>query len=688
MQRLLIEGWRGINHSFAMVNQHQILALARCTNLQLHHRDMPFFMPHWNSKSNDAGFGEADASFIAGLQDMEDGQPDFSYRISAPIPAPSLSNVPTLTYVITEFGLDASSFSVSGAVLKDYTADRNLVVTPSRWSRDRILDYGFAEEGVRVIAHGVDRNVFKPLPEETRIQIRRDFGFKPDETVFLNVGAPIWNKGMDLLLEAYGYVHQKNPLTKLIIKDGSALYGLSIDSTMKDFYTRHPALATESLIGSIMVVSSNLSQLQLSQLYGMCDHYVSPYRAEGFNLPVLEAMACGLPVIVTSGGPTDDFCNGDAVSRIPSSFRRGPLGNHKNSCWLEPNVPALVELMGKAIESHPRQSELRKTACEHSGNFTWDRAVNPLLELYGIGESTNKTDLKNSSVKTVLNESNPTRTIHIYCDGGFGNRFNGLLAGLILAEVADIRPVVVWPRNNWCGAAFKDIFQNDFEIVERELATYVPEKDNYHFLMTENHLDMAVAYKSPLHFPTLSEVIAYLKSDNKAVYFHTPLIPSYLPLDDVLEKIKTLKIQTYILDEATNFIKVNELKDYSGLHIRKTDFGANSVDDNMFYQKIDSARGAKYFVCSDDEQVEAKFKALPNVSVYPKRAYVSKKIDGEWTDITLDHSGRAYPCNVERSAQSVIDAVVDWLILSQSNIITNSASTFLRSALLRKKSLD
>ena len=671
-----------------MVNQHQILALARCTNLQLHHRDMPFFMLHWNSKSNDAGFGEADATFIAGLQDMEDGQPDFSYRISAPIPAPSLSNVPTLTYVITEFGLDASSFSVSAPVLKDYTADRNLVVTPSRWSRDRILDYGFAEEGVRVIAHGVDRKVFKPLPPEMRSQIRKDFGFKPDETVFLNVGAPIWNKGMDLLLEAYGYVHQQNPQTKLIIKDGSALYGLSIDSTMKDFYTRHPSLATESLIGSIMVVSSNLSQLQLSQLYGMCDHYVSAYRAEGFNLPVLEAMACGVPVIVTSGGPTDDFCNGEAVSRIPSAFRRGPLGNHKDSCWLEPNVPALVELMVKAIESRPRQSELSKAAREHSGNFTWDSAENPLLELYGFSEILNKTELKNSSVIKVLNKPNSIRTIHIYCDGGFGNRFNGLLAGLILAEVADIRPVVVWPRNNWCGAAFKEIFENDFEIIERELTTYVPEKDDYQFLMTENHLDMAVGYKSPLHFPTLSEVITYLQSDTKDIYFHTPLIPPYLPLNNVLKQVKALKIQAYILDTASNFIKENKLKDYSGLHIRKTDFGSNAVDENMFYQMVDSAKGAKYFVCSDDEQVEAKFKALPNVSVYPKKAYVSKKTDGEWTDVTLDHSGRAYPCNVERSAQSVIDAVVDWLILSQSNIIANSASTFLLSALLRKQSLD
>lgn len=688
MQRLLIEGWRGINHSFAMVNQHQILALGRCSSLQLHHKDMPFFMPNWNAKSNDAGFSEADTNFITGLQDIRDGQPDFSYRISAPIPAPSLSDVPTLTHIVTEFGLDASSFSSSGAVLSDYTADRNLVVTPSRWSRDRLLDYGFPEEGVRVVAHGVDHNIFKPMPAGTRAQIRKEFGFKPDETVFLNVGAPIWNKGMDLLLEAYGYIHQKNPQTKLIIKDGSALYGLSMDSTLKDFYTRHPALATESLIASIMLVSSNLSQFQLSQLYGMCDHYVSPYRAEGFNLPVLEAMACGVPVIVTSGGPTDDFCNGQAVSRIPSAFRRGPLRSDRDSCWLEPNVPALVDLMFSAIESRSNQPELSQAASDQSTSYTWDRVALQLLELFGVGEQRDITEEKNVSVRGDLFSSETSRSFHIYCDGGFGNRFNGLISGLLLAEAAGIKPVVIWPRNNWCGAAFKDIFENDFEIIERELSTYVPEKNSYHFLMTEDHLGMAVQYKSPLNLSTLSEATSYLKSNNKDVYFHTPLIPSYLPLSLVLEKIKELKIQSYILNQARDFISANDLLDFCGLHIRKTDFGSNAVDDNMFYDVVNNSKGSKYFVCSDDEQVEARFKLLPNVFVYPKKSYVSKKIEGEWNDITLDHSGRAYPCNVERSTQSVIDAVVDWLILSESNIITSSASTFLRSALLRKQSLE
>ena len=48
------------------------------------------------------------------------------------------------------------------------------------------------------------------------------------------------------------------------------------------------------------------------------DVYVSPYKAEGFNLPVLESMALGVPVIVTSGGPTDDFTNSKFAKYVDS----------------------------------------------------------------------------------------------------------------------------------------------------------------------------------------------------------------------------------------------------------------------------------------------------------------------------------------------------------------------------------
>ena len=278
------------------------------------------------------------------------------------------------------------------------------------------------------------------------------------------------------------------------------------------------------------------------------------------------------------------------------------------------------------------------------------------------------------------------RSLHVYCDGGFGNRLNGLVSGLLFAGIAGLKPVIVWPCNNWCGARFDEIFENaDIQVIERELATYVPEKGSFHFFMTEDHLGMGVSNLSPLVVSTLPEVIQYLQSDGRDVFYHSPLIPSYLEAAWVSAQIRLLKIRAEIERRAIQFMEKAGLRDpFYGLQIRKTDFGAGGADDNALFDLVEKAADKRFFVCSDNKEVESRFRRLPNVAIYEKQAYVEKLVAGDWTALAADHSGRVYPCNVNRSAQSVIDAVVDLLVLSHSQVVKTSNSTFLNAALLLK----
>jgi glycosyltransferase involved in cell wall biosynthesis len=682
MKRLLIEGWRGVSHSFAMVNQHQILALHRLGIFDVFHHDMPFFMPNWSAKDNSAGFGDASAKLISELPDIAATDADFVFRICAPFGPITPTKARTLTFAVTEFGLAPSLFLSPQPPLADFTRGEDLVVTPSRWVRDRLLDYGYAEHGIRVLPHGVDTAVFHPLSEAVRQQSRVNIGFGADAVVFLNVGSPTWNKGVDVLVEAFARLLPEFPTARLILKDGSHLYGLSVASTLRNLSLKHPALVTDALAAAIAVVSSNMSQAELCQLYNVCDCYVSPYRAEGFNLPVLEALACGKPVIVTSGGSTDDFCHGAAVTRIASIFNRGPLGEFENACWLDPQLGALIDCMRQAAERSPHDASFATAAVEQAQKYTWDRAATTIADLFGVLG----TDLDRAGANSPLTTSTQqtSRTMHIYCDGGFGNRFNGLISGLILAKEAGLKPLVVWPRNNWCGAGFADLLTNDFDVVERELVTYVPEASNFQFFMTEDHLGMRVANKSPLELKSLEQAVAYLRSDKRDIYYHTPLIPSYLDSKVVLEQAQKIIFQPDIVRIAGSFIRENSLKTFYGIQIRKTDFGIGGADDKNLYDLVKSSSEKDFFVCSDDKDVEERFSALPNVCIYPKRAHVKKMVDGEWNDLTADFSGRTYPCNVNRSADSVIDALVDLLVLSHSEIVLTSASTFLQTAILLK----
>jgi hypothetical protein len=278
------------------------------------------------------------------------------------------------------------------------------------------------------------------------------------------------------------------------------------------------------------------------------------------------------------------------------------------------------------------------------------------------------------------------RNLHIYCDGGFGNRLNGLISGKLFAEAVGMQPVIVWPCNNWCGARFSDVFgENKLSVLERELISYIPDKDNFQFFMTEDHLGLGVPNFSPLAATSVAQTVEYLKNDSRDVFFHSPLIPSYFAASEVDACLRNVSFREGITQRANEFMENSGLGGlFYGLQIRKTDFGVNGANDDALFELVKKSVKDKFFVCSDNKDVEFRFKGLLNVRVYEKSAYVEKLVPGDWTALAADYSGRVYPCNVNRNAQSVIDAVVDLIVLSYSEIIKTSASTFLNAALLLK----
>jgi glycosyltransferase involved in cell wall biosynthesis len=291
----------------------------------------------------------------------------------------------TLTFGITELGFDSSSLFNPTQVLDEITADNNIVVTSTRWSRDRLIDFGFREDKVRVVSCGVDLATFCPLSVEEMAAQRKALQIPTDAVVFLNVGVPTWNKGIDLLLRTFAQVHRRFPNARLILKDARGLYGFPVDHVLKEVERDYPGLMTAATLAAISVIPNNLSQTQLRALYGVADWYVSPYRAEGFNLPVLEAQACGTPVITSSGGATDDFCSTSAVRKIASVFKRGVLSGSRESCWVEPDFHALETLMLQAASEGPLPAKglsiLRQSANENAKLYSWDRIAGNLIEL-------------------------------------------------------------------------------------------------------------------------------------------------------------------------------------------------------------------------------------------------------------------------------------------------------------------
>jgi glycosyltransferase involved in cell wall biosynthesis len=202
-----------------------------------------------------------------------------------------------------------------------------------------------------------------------------------DAFVFLSVGGMFWNKGLDLLLHAFARVAEREPRVRLFLKGADAIYP-SADIVRK-VVGDLPARARAAAAGRILYHGETYSAGRMADLLRAADVYVAPYRAEGFAMPVLEAAACGVPVICTAGGPTDEFVDASFARRIRSAPMQRNLSETVVGDVLEPDLEHLTELMGAAVRERDDAPRAGAAAAAHvARHFTWERVTDRLLEVF------------------------------------------------------------------------------------------------------------------------------------------------------------------------------------------------------------------------------------------------------------------------------------------------------------------
>lgn len=344
--KLRIEGWRGINHSFALVNQFQLLEMVKLPGLKLKHVDFPFHLNHWNNQRNAVGFYPRDEKILNSIPNKEFGQPDVNYRIAGPLDLrrdPKL-NCRQAVFAVSELGFVNDLFVPEGGNIAEFEAQGGVIITPSRWSRERLVDSGFQPETIKVISHAASPQYFFPMSRQQRFERRRDLGIAEHEVVLLNIGSAMWNKGFDVLVKAFAIVRQTRKDLRLIYKDQRHIYGFPGDKYLESILTESK-LWSDDVAQAVIPVPLNLTMDQMNALYTIADCYVAPYRAEGFCLPVCEAMTAGVPVIATAGGATDDFLFGSHHQKIESKTRlHVKIENELNASYCEPSLQHLVQM--------------------------------------------------------------------------------------------------------------------------------------------------------------------------------------------------------------------------------------------------------------------------------------------------------------------------------------------------------
>lgn len=286
-------------------------------------------------------------------ENQQDDDP--SVRIIATFPIPYreaiASSHPVLVFATIE--LMHPSLPAAKAQRAPHFPPHVGFLTPSSWSATGLAAWGVPRDQIYVVPHTVDTSVFTPFSEEDRATLRKELNFE-GKLVFLSVGSMTDNKNPKLLIEAFvEFVNadlENRLLNAVLILKGSGMYkGIGEEvQTLVDEIKKQGA--------QIVLTWSDVEVEGMVQMYAAADAYIAPYKYEGFNLPPLEAIACGTPAIVTSGGATDAYMHEDVGIRIPSLVEAGkhPQTGRPYYFHYPANASVIVEAMEQIAATRPR----------------------------------------------------------------------------------------------------------------------------------------------------------------------------------------------------------------------------------------------------------------------------------------------------------------------------------------------
>jgi glycosyltransferase involved in cell wall biosynthesis len=173
--------------------------------------------------------------------------------------------------------------------LDEECQEAKFILVGSSFVRDTFVDQGYDVDKIVVIPYGVDSKRFSPAPGPTGLRSRFSALF---------VGQIGQRKGISYLFQGYEQFRKSDSELKLV---GSFVPGSDVYDRFRHLYSHTP----------------NVPQVELPNIYRQSDVFVFPTLIEGMPLCVLEAMACGLPVIATSHGSGDIISDGEDGFIVP-----------------------------------------------------------------------------------------------------------------------------------------------------------------------------------------------------------------------------------------------------------------------------------------------------------------------------------------------------------------------------------
>ncbi|MCI0724723.1 MAG: glycosyltransferase family 4 protein [Acidobacteria bacterium] len=211
---------------------------------------------------------------------------------------------------------------------------------------------GVSPAKVSVIHCGVDSQ-FRPLePKDCAETVASELGITRPYILFVGNLKP--HKNVPTLLRAFALLRSRRNFDHRLVVVGEDAQGTP------ELKQEASHLGLDSAVSFLPHVPDRL----LPKVYGAADLLVVPSTMEGFGLPVVEAMACGTPVICSRAGSLPEVA-GDAAEYFEA-----------------PSVEELAESIGRVLASPERQMVMRQKGLERVRHFSWEKCAKQHIEVY------------------------------------------------------------------------------------------------------------------------------------------------------------------------------------------------------------------------------------------------------------------------------------------------------------------
>ena len=237
----------------------------------------------------------------------------------------------------------------------------NIILTVSEYSKREIINYfKLPETKVRVISEAA-RSIFKVLPPDAKMsEILATFGIKFGDKFLLYVGGISPHKNLIALVNSFHQILSDNQFSQVKL----ILVG---DYKDDSFYSIYPTLKKQIAklhLEDKVIFTGFIEDFVLAYLYNAATLVVLPSFEEGFGLPAVEAMACGVPVAASDRGSLPEVL-GDAGQFFDPT-----------------DTQSMSKVIGQILGSENLRTEMSQKGVIRGQEFLWNKAASDTLIIF------------------------------------------------------------------------------------------------------------------------------------------------------------------------------------------------------------------------------------------------------------------------------------------------------------------